>query len=367
MKPSLDISIFGSSLLSAYWNGAATYYRGIVRALAARGHRITFYEPDAYDRQSHRDLDDPPWCEVIVYSGTVVDDVYRTLERAAKSDVLVKASGVGVWDEVLEYEIARGAGGHALNVFWDVDAPATLDRLRTNPTDPLRALVPKFDVVFTYGGGPPVVNGYEALGARRCLPIYNAVDPTTHHAVAADPGWASDLSLLANRLPDREARIDEFFFQAARALPNRRFLLGGNGWFDAGLPPNVRAVGHVYTADHNVFNASATAVLNVARDSMAACGWSPATRIFEAAGAGACIITDAWPGIDDFLEPGRELLLATSGEDVTRHLRDLHSSQARAIGMAARKRVLAEHTYARRARDVERVLLAEDLVMEVRP
>jgi len=367
MNRSLDIAFFGSSLVSAYWNGAATYYRGIVKALAARGHRITFYEPDAYERQQHRDMADPDWATVVVYSGTDEADVYRMLDRARRADVIVKASGVGVWDALLEREVLSVRKNGGVAVFWDVDAPATLDRLRSNPDDPFRQLVPRYDLVCTYGGGPPVVRGYRGFGARRCAPIYNALDPSTHHPVPPDPRWGADLSLLANRLPDREARIEEFFFRPARALPDRRFLLGGNGWQGHDVPPNVKTVGHVYTADHNTFNASALAVLNVARDSMASCGYSPATRVFEAAGAAACLITDAWEGIELFLEPGREVLVARDGEDVARHLRELTPERARALGEAAKRRVLREHTYAQRAREVETLLLQGTRTLEVSP
>jgi spore maturation protein CgeB len=367
MKRQLDIAFFGSSLVSAYWNGAATYYRGLVRELAARGHRITFYEPDAYDRQKHRDMADPPWANVIVYSGTDEADVHRVLEHARHADVVVKASGVGVWDQLLEREVIRSKRASTLSVFWDVDAPATLDRLRRDPTDVFRALVPKYDLVFTYGGGPPIVRGYESFGARRCVPIYNALDPTTHHPTEPDARWAASLSLLANRLPDRERRVEEFFFKPAELLPDESFLLGGSGWGDRKLPPNVRSVGHVYTADHNALNASAHAVLNVARDSMASCGHSPATRIFEAAGAGACIVTDAWEGIEQFLTPDSEILVAETGEDVARHLRALTKERARSIGDAAKRRVLGEHTYARRARQVEALLLHVDRSLEVSP
>lgn len=360
----LNIAFFGSSLVSAYWNGAATYYRGIVRALSARGHRITFYEPDAYDRQKHRDIPDPPWADVVVYSGTDQADVHRMLERARSADVIVKASGIGVWDALLEEAVANLRRPH---VFWDVDAPATLDRLRRNSRDPFRELVPKYDAIFTYGGGPPIVRGYQSFGAKVCVPIYNALDPSTHFPVAPEERWRSDLTLLANRLPDREARIEEFFFRAARLLPDRRLILGGNGWDQNAIPENVRAVGHVYTGDHNVVNASARAVLNVARDSMASCGHSPATRVFEAAGAGACLITDDWEGLEAFLEPGREVLVARDGEEVARHLRDLYVARAHAIGEAARRRVLAQHTYARRAREVEALLLQGRLLNEVSP
>ncbi|WP_437895517.1 CgeB family protein [Sorangium sp. So ce124] len=357
---SLDIAFFGSSLVSAYWNGAATYYRGILSALAARGHRITFHEPDAYDRQKHRDIEDPPWARVVVYSGTDPAEPRRLVEQARSADVVVKASGVGVFDELLEAEVAALDRPGLTTIFWDVDAPATLERVRAAPSDPFRAQIPRYDLVFTYGGGDPVVRGYEALGARRCVPIYNALDPETHLEVAPDPRFHCDFALLANRLPDRERRVEEFFLRPAAALPGLRFLLGGSGWQDKAMPSNVRYVGHVYTADHNAFNASARAVLNVARDSMASVGFSPATRVFEAAGAAACLVTDAWEGIELFLEPGREVLVARSGDDVAEILRTLTPERARAIGRAAKQRVLAGHTYAERARQVEALLARPD-------
>jgi spore maturation protein CgeB len=354
----LDIAFFGSSLVSAYWNGAATYYRGIIRALAARGHSVTFYEPDAYDRQSHRDIPDPDWARVVVYPPDAAGAT-RVLADAAGADLVVKASGVGVLDELLE-EAVLGLrwrdGTRPLCAFWDVDAPATLQRLAANGGDPFHALVPRYDVVFTYGGGPPVIGAYQALGARRCVPIYNAHDPDTHHPVAADTRFAGDLGFLGNRLPDREARVEEFFLRAAAALPDRRFVLGGSGWAGKGLPPNVHDVGHVYTRDHNAFNASSLAVLNVNRDSMAQVGHSPATRVFEAAGAAACLITDAFVGIEAFFAPGREILVAHDGAEVAAHLAALTPERAQAIGAAARRRALGHHTYAQRALLVEEVL-----------
>jgi spore maturation protein CgeB len=354
---SLSIAFFGSSLVSSYWNGAATYYRGLIRALHERGHRVTFYEPDAYDRQAHRDLDDPPWARDVVYAAEA-SAARAMLERARGADVIVKTSGIGVLDEFLE-EAVLGLKGDGTRVgFWDVDAPATLERVTRNHGDPFRELIPRYDFVFTYGGGDPVVRAYEALGASICVPVYNALDPTTHFRTDADPRYACDLALLANRLPDREARIEEFFFRAALAAPEARFLLGGSGWEGKDLPPNVRAVGHVPTTEHNAFNASAAAVLNVSRESMARFGFSPATRVFEAAGAGACIVTDAWEGIELFLAPGSEILVARDGAEVAAALRSLTSGTARAIGEAARRRVLAEHTYARRAELVEERLLS---------
>ena len=356
MKDSLNIAFFGSSLLSAYWNGAATYYRGVIRHLHALGHRITFYEPDAFDRQQHRDIEEPEWARVYVYTADGTDGVYGALHHARNADVIVKASGVGVFDELLEREVLNAGRAGTTVVFWDVDAPATLDRLAANPGDPFGALVPQYDVVFTYGGGEPVVSAYKANGARECIPVYNALDPMTHHPAPPDSRFAADLSFLGNRLPDREARVEEFFLRPAEHAPDCTFLIGGNGWSDKPLPSNVRYVGHVYTGDHNAFNCTARAVLNVSRESMARYGYSPATRVFEAAGAGACLVTDAWEGIELFLEPGTEVLVAQDSYEVADHVRDLSSDRARAIGNAALRRVLAEHTYAHRAAQVDALL-----------
>jgi len=355
----VNIAFFASSLVSAYWNGAATYYRGIVRALHERGHRITFYEPDAYERQAHRDIDDPPWARVAVYAPTP-DAARAMLDQARGSDVVVKTSGIGVLDGWLEGAVLDLQKDGSLVGYWDVDAPATLERVCGNPGDRFRAFIPRYDFVYTYGGGDPVVRGYRALGAARCAPIYNALDPTTHFPVPQVPRYACDLALLANRLPDREERIGAFFLDAARRLPESSFLLGGNGWEGSGLPENVRAIGHLPTAEHNAFNCSPAAVLNVSRESMARYGYSPATRVFEAAGAAACLITDAWEGIELFLEPGSEILVAQDGADVARHVHELTADpeRARRIGDAARQRVLAQHTYAHRAAEVEARLFA---------
>jgi spore maturation protein CgeB len=327
-----------------------------VRALHDRGFDVTFYEPDAYDRQQHRDIPDPPWARVVVYPADDERGVRRALDEAQRADIVVKTSGVGVFDALLDRAVLECKGRHALAVFWDVDAPATLDRLAADPSDPFRALVPDYDLILTYGGGEPVVHAYTQAGARQCVPIYNALDPSTHYPVERDSRYDADLGFLGNRLPDREQRVEAFFFRAAACLPGSRFVIGGNGWQDGSIPVNVRHVGHVYTRDHNAFNCTPRAVLNISRDSMARYGFSPATRVFEAAGAAACIVTDAWEGIELFLEPGTEVLVAADGDEVAALLADLDPRVARAIGEAARQRVLAEHTYADRARQVEAVL-----------
>lgn len=354
----MKIAFYGSSLLSSYWNGAATYYRGLLRDLAGRGYDITFYEPDAFDRQQHKDMEAAEWARSVVYPATP-EALRSVLEEAKKADVVVKASGVGVFDTELLEGIIAHSRRDAMRIFWDVDAAATLDEMRADESHAVRRLLPELDMVFTYGGGPPVVEAYEGFGARRCVPVYNALDPTTHHPVEPDERFASDLAFLGNRLPDREARVEEFFLKPASLLPERQFLIGGNGWETKGMPANVRHLGHVYTHQHNAFNCTPLAVLNVARDSMAHIGFSPATRVFEAAGAAACLITDAWEGIELFLKPDEEVLVARDGRDVAEHVRALTPERARAIGQAALRRILAEHTYAHRGSQVDAILRAE--------
>ncbi|WP_458759584.1 CgeB family protein [Afipia sp. TerB] len=350
----MKICFFGSSLVSSYWNGAATYYRGILKEIAALGHEITFFEPDAFDRQAHRDIADPPWARVVVYPATT-EGWQRSVEAATRSaDLLVKASGVGVFDAELDAAIAA-APSHALRIYWDVDAPATLDAMANEPSHHLHDIVPRYDLVLTYGGGDRVIAAYRATGARDCIPIYNALDPSTHFPVPADPAFTCDLSLLANRLPDREERIDRFFLDVAANRPASTFALGGSGWETKQTPPNVRRIGHVGTGSHNAFFGSALATLNVNRNSMARYGFSPPTRVFEAAGAGACLITDDWDGIEFFLEPDREVLVAASGADVMAHLDRLDPDRARAIARRARARVLGHHTYRHRAQQFDRL------------
>ncbi|MEW5801676.1 MAG: glycosyltransferase [bacterium] len=435
------IAFFGSSLVSGYWNEAATYYRGIIRALSAEGYRITFYEPDAFERQNYRDIPDPPWAKVVVYSARNEDAVREILDEAQNADLIIKASGVGVFDQLLEAAVvetaekARKQRPYTLSIFWDVDAPATIDRIHHNPDDPFQSLIPRYDLILTNGGGKPIVDAYQALGARQCVPVYNALDPLTHYPVSPDSRFASDLGFCGDRLPDREMRVREFLFKAASTLPTHRFLLAGSGWpvistwrensapdhipetraghrpeagggqghktetdqrrkaktginpksetasgFETGiraeddagtktdlragtrrrhdtmLPENVCSIGHLYTQEHNAFHCSARVVLNISREGTARYGFSPSIRIFEAAGAGACIITDAWEGLEMFLEPGTEILTAKNGLEVAEHLLSLTPATIQAIGQAARRRVLAEHTYEHRARQLVSLL-----------
>jgi spore maturation protein CgeB len=359
----MKIAFYGSSLVSSYWNGACTYYRGLLKELAKLGHAITFYEPDAFDRQQHRDIPDPPWARIVIYPATS-DGWRRALEAGARdADVLIKASGVGVFDAELEQAVPE-ISSPAIRIYWDVDAPVTLDAMAARPEHPLNEAIHCYDLVLTYGGGAPVVRGYTAAGARRCVPIYNALDPETHYPVAPQREFACDLGFLGNRLPDREARVEDFFLKSASLSPQRSFLLGGSGWQDKPVPDNVRRLGHVGTQAHNAFFCSGLATLNVNRDSMARYGFSPPTRVFEAAGAGACLITDEWVGIEEFLEPGAEVLVAASGDQVAEILTELSPARAQQLGQKARRRILTHHTYAHRALQVNALLNAMTMKAE---
>ena len=350
----MRIFVFGSSITSSYWNGAATYYRGIYRSLSALDHQVTFAEPDIYNRQQHRDLSEVEYASVVVYQ--TPRDIEGLLGLAATSDLIIKHSGVGADDELLERRTLERRSRGRLVAFWDVDAPATLARVENNPSDPFRELIPQYDFIFTYGGGPLVVEHYLALGAQNCHPIYNALDPDTHFPVEADPALACDLVFIGNRLPDRERRVEEFFLRAAELAPEKTFILGGEGWGSKNLLANVRWIGHVGTNMHNRLNSSARMVLNINRESMADVGFSPPTRIFEAAGAGACLITDYWRGIETFFERGGEILVAQNAEDIVRFLRELTPAEQQRIGSRMRSRALREHAYASRAVEVDAIL-----------
>lgn len=364
----MKIYAFGSSLVSSYWNGAATYYRGCYKYLARLGHDITFAEPDAYGRQTHKDDVDLSFAKLVTYKplGSEGDfghglnyadlpTLAEVFEDARGADVVVKHSGIGVDDALTEAMILE-AQPRSLAVYWDVDSPATLARMDADPHDSFRSVVPRLDAVFSYGGGPMCRDGFSRYGVRKYLQAYNGLDPETHFPVNADPAYACDLAFLGNRLPDREARVEELFLRAAALAPEQQFLLGGEGWGDKSMPSNVRYIGHVPTAAHNSLNSSARTVLNINRASMAVSGFSPPTRVFEAAGAAACLLCDDWAGIDDCFAINDEILVVRNAEDVVRHLRTHDGAATRRIGQAFHARALRDHTYAQRAAQVDAAL-----------
>lgn len=353
----MKILVFGSSITSCYWNGAATYYRGIYKHLHGLGHEIIFAEPDAYGRQQKRDQGDFSYVQSIIFH--TAEDIRSLMAEAGQCDLVIKHSGVGVFDERLEAAVLDCRSTFTRVAFWDVDAPATLARVEHDPQDAFRRSIPEYDFLFTYGGGQAVIDKYVRLGAANCHPIYNALDQATHHPVAADPMLQCDLVFVGNRLPDRERRVEEFFLRAAELAPELSFLLGGEGWAGKAMPANIRWMGHVGTGDHNRVNCSARMVLNINRDSMAQVGFSPPTRVFEAAGAGACVITDRWAGMDDFFAIGSEVLVAGNAEEIVHLLRTTSKEQAGEIGAKMRRRACKSHTYALRAQEFEAIVKQE--------
>jgi spore maturation protein CgeB len=350
----VKIFVFGASILTSYWNGAATYYRGIYKYLARRGHQITFASPDAFGRQQHHDEGDFSYVNAVVYQPTI--DIDAMLDSASDADVVVKHSGLGVDDDLLERRIPE-LQSHCAVVFWDVDAPATLGRIQADERDPFRLAIPRYDAILTYGGGPKARQGYVNAGARAYYSIYNGLDPETHHPVPPDSSLACDVAFLGNRLPDREARVEELFLRAAELAPDKKFLLGGEGWADKPMPLNVRWIGHVSTDDHNRLNCSAGMVMNINRKSMADFGFSPPTRVFEVSGAGTCMLCDDWPGIDDCFEPDREILVVRTAEDVAKALKQHDPDSRRRIGDAFHARALCDHTYELRTLRAENAFL----------
>ena len=350
----MKIFVFGSSITSCYWNGAATYYRGIYKNLHRQGHEIVFAEPDIYGRQQKRDVAEIEYAKVRVYQTPAELDA--VLGEAAAAELVIKHSGVGADDEFLESAVLNLRTSWRQIAFWDVDSPATLARVRENPNDPFRKLIPEYDFILTYGGGKPVIERYLALGAQNCIPIYNGLDPETHYPVPPSSELSCDLAFVGHRLPDREKRVEQYFVAAADSAPDLHFILGGEGWGSRSLPRNVRWIGHVGTAQHNLVNCSARMVLNINRESMAEVGFSPPTRVFEAAGSGACLITDSWPGIEQFFLPGSEILVAESADDVVRYLRSTSVAQSAKIGAAMRDRAMREHSYQSRVQALDRIL-----------
>lgn len=355
MARGMRIAFFGASLVSAYKNSAATYARGMLHALARHGHAIRFYEPIDEERLNHRDIIDPDWAQIVRYAPDG-EGVEAALDHASDADVIVKASGVGVFDDVLEAAVPHCTTAPALSIYWDMEPAETLARLDTDLNRSLRAQLPWYDLVLTRYGSEEVAETFQRFGARMCFPVHNALDPEVHYLVAPEPGYRASLVYLAHRRPEHDAHVQRGFLDVAASLPAHRFILGGCGWDDVAMPSNVHYVGYVYTAEHNTYHCSATAVLNLTHRATARLGYAPAARLFEAAGAATCVITDAWAGIETFFEPEREILIAHDTAEVMDQLERLSPDRAAAIGRRALERARVEHTYERRAAELEALL-----------
>ena len=350
----MKVFVFGSSITSSYWNTAANYYRGIYKNLADFGFQITFAEPDPYPWQSHRDDGDYSYVEVVIYDSPY--DLPSLFKQATSADVVIKHSGGGTDDAALDQRLLDCRSINTQVAFWDIDPVATLAAVEADSRHRLRALIPEYDYIFTNAGGPRLMERYEALGARACHPIYNALDSTSYYPVPPDPEYACDLLLIADRAAVDQKRVQDFFFAAAELAPEFTFAVAGGGWDSQTSTPTIHCLGDIRECDRNRLNGSARMVLNLTREAVAETGFSPTSRLFEAAGAGACVITDPWKGVETFFEPGCEILVAHNAGEIVDLLRTVDTRLAGEIGSAMRRRAIQEHTYSLRALLVREIL-----------
>ena len=351
----MKLVIFGLTVSSSWGNGHATLWRGLLKALARQGHRVVFFERDVPYYRSHRDLTNPENYRLVLYPS------WESISRDAEREIRESELGIvtsycpdaqAASDLILE--------SSALKVFYDLDTPVTLESLRSHREVsylPRRGLG-GFDLVLSYVGGRALEDLRHLLGARRTASLYGSVDPELHRPVETSSHYRSDLSYLGTYAADRQAALQELFLQPARRLPEKKFLLGGAQYPDD-FPwnENIWFVRHVPPDEHPAFYCSSRATLNVTRAAMASVGYCPSGRLFEAAACETPIVSDEWEGLEEFFEPGRELLVARSAADVVEAL-SRHPQELRRIGRAARERVLGAHTAEHRSRELLRMVEA---------
>jgi spore maturation protein CgeB len=345
----MKIVVFGLTISSSWGNGHATLWRGLCKALTRIGHEVTFFERNAPYYAAHRDWERMPDGELILYDSWC-DVLERVRASLLDADVAIVTSycpdAIGATQEMLDAKVLR--------VFYDLDTPVTLDALRSGnsvaylPTSGLR----EFDLVLSYTGGEALDDLEDYLGASNAHALYGHVDPDVHRPVLSVEHYKADLSYLGTYAADRQPTLERLFVRAARLQPNKRFLIGGAQYpEDFPWTDNVYFVQHVAPADHAAFFCSSRLTLNVTRSAMAAMGWCPSGRLFEAAACGAVLLSDWWTGLDAFYEPESEILIA---DDTTAALvaLELSDETLRRIGHAARERTLDEHTCHHRAREL---------------
>jgi spore maturation protein CgeB len=352
MSDGLEIVILGLSITSSWGNGHAVTYRGLVRELERRGHRVLFLEHDVPWYADSRDLPRPPYGVTELYQG-LADLDRRFRARIEQADAVILGSfvreGVAVADWMLQH--ARG-----VTVFYDIDTPVTLAMLGRGEHEHLHPrLIPRFDLYLSFTGGPMLDRLEREFRARRALPLYCSCDPRLYYPEnpeTAEPRW--DLGYLGTYSADRQPAVEAMLLSPARRLPDRRFAVAGSSYPpEIGWPANVDRHEHLPPGEHRSFYNRQRYTLNVTRADMRREGYSPSIRLFEAAACGTPIISDDWPGLATFFEPGREILLASTPEEVEEILRGVPEAARRRIADRARERVLAEHTAAHRAATLE--------------
>jgi spore maturation protein CgeB len=347
----MRVVLLGLSITSSWGNGHATTYRGLVRELSARGHDVTFLERDVPWYARHRDAPRPPGATTRLYDSlAMLADLHTPLVREA--DCVVVGSYVPEGIDVGEWVLATATG---ITAFYDIDTPVTLAGLARGSTEYLSsALIPRYDLYLSFSGGPTLRRLEREFGAAMVRALYCSVDADRYRPAARPaPHW--DLGYLGTYSDDRQPHVDTLILEPARRLPAQRFVVAGPQ-YPASLawPANVERIEHLPPADHPDFYTAQRFTLNVTRADMVRAGWSPSVRLFEAAACGVPIVSDWWEGLDGFFEPGREILIARSSDDVERALRDVPGAEREAIGARARARILAAHTSAHRASEFER-------------
>jgi spore maturation protein CgeB len=295
----------------------------------------------------------PPFCETALYGS--VDELFRRYQRTiATADAVVLGSYVADGSRIAQLMAETAQGVRA---FYDIDTPITLRTLADGSCSYLSASdVPSFDLYLSFSGGPVLQRLEHELGARQAEPLYCSVDTRLYSPLDMPRRW--DLGYLGTHSVDRQPVLDRLLLEPARQLPDAQFVVAGPQYpRELIWPANVQRREHVAPFEHREFYASQRATLNITRRDMVEAGYSPSVRLFEAAACGVPIVSDTWPGIESFFVPGEEILLAESSEDVVRHLAELDDAQRAAIGGRARARVLREHTAARRAQQLESLLL----------
>ena len=348
----MKLVVFGLSLSSSWGNGHATTYRALLRAFAARGHHVSFWEWDAPWYAANRDHPHPSYCALHLYPSW--DDVAeRAIAEAREADAVIVGSYVNEGPRVID---ALAEAGVDPLFFYDIDTPVTVAALRAGGAEYLRTdQVPLFTRYLSFTGGPFLRDVVECeLGAREAVPLYCSVDGERYHPTKPDRELACDLAYMGTYAADRQPVVHGFLLRVAERMPRRRFIVAGPQYpADLPWPENVRHLNHLPPSRHPTFYSSAEWQLNATRADMVAAGWSPSVRLFEAAACGAAMISDRWEGLDRFFTPGKEILLPETTEEVVEILRLTHPDDRRALGAAARARILAEHTAEHRAEELE--------------
>jgi spore maturation protein CgeB len=350
----LRIVIIGLSITSSWGNGHATTYRGLVRELVRRGHDVLFMEHDKPWYASNRDMPQPPFGRTVLYQSVAeLKDRFAAEVRAA--DLVVVGSYVPEGVAVGEWATAIAQG---VTAFYDIDTPVTLAKLERGDTEYLsRALIPKYSMYLSFTGGPTLRRLEREFGSPRALPLYCAVDTELYYPEQDTPRqW--DLGYLGTYSPDRQPPLERLMLEPARRRAEGRFVVAGPQYPESvQWPPNVQRIQHLPPADHRRFYNEQSFTLNITRADMIRAGYSPSVRLFEAAACGVPIISDRWDGLDTFFQPGTEILVADSPDDVLSVLTHTPESDRRRIGDAARRRVLSAHTAVHRAAELEHHVL----------